>query len=194
METEPNMVLRIAPEWRSYEDYLAALDAKYRRNAREQSKKLAAAGCTIEPLTDLQPQRSPVAPINLSVRQCVDSPGDIAGNYLPPWARITNSNFRCSVIRRDNTLSVSSPSIVMATPALGYYIGFDRAAAAEGLPIYLRLLHATVATAIDWRCKRLSLGRTALEPKAALGRNLKTCRYAATPVPALNWVLRGFAR
>ena len=33
METEPNMVLRLDPAWRNYEHYLAALDAKYRRNA-----------------------------------------------------------------------------------------------------------------------------------------------------------------
>src|SRR5438876_6406147 len=39
--------------WRSYDDYLAALDAKYRRNARDQMKKLAEAGCALEPLTDL---------------------------------------------------------------------------------------------------------------------------------------------
>ena len=49
LETEPNMVLSIDPAWRSYDDYLAALDAKYRRNSRDQMKKLAAAGCTVEP-------------------------------------------------------------------------------------------------------------------------------------------------
>src|SRR5262245_27364090 len=45
LKTEPNMVLAIDPAWRSYDDYLAALDSKYRRNARDQAKKLAAAGC-----------------------------------------------------------------------------------------------------------------------------------------------------
>ena len=45
MQTEPNMVLQIDADWRSYEDYLAALDAKYRRNSRDQLKKLATAGC-----------------------------------------------------------------------------------------------------------------------------------------------------
>ena len=76
--------------------------------------------------------------------------------------------------------------------AIGYYIGFDRAAAAEGLPIYLRLLHATVADAIAWRCTRLSLGRTALEPKAGLGaRPEPMAVWVRHRVPALNWVLRG---
>ena len=76
--------------------------------------------------------------------------------------------------------------------ALAYYIGFDRAAAAEGLPIYLRLLHATVADAIGWGCQRLSLGRTALEPKAALGAKPESMAvWLRHRVPALNWALRG---
>jgi len=71
-------------------------------------------------------------------------------------------------------------------------IGFDRAAAAEGLPIYLRLLHATVGDAIAWRCQRLSLGRTALEPKAALGAKPEPMSvWLRHRVPALNWMLRG---
>ncbi|HRE18205.1 MAG TPA: hypothetical protein PLW86_14245, partial [Rhodocyclaceae bacterium] len=36
-------------------------------------------------------------------------------------------------------------------------------------PIYLRLLHAGIADAIALGCRRISYGRTALEPKAALG-------------------------
>ena len=113
-------------------------------------------------------------------------------NYLPALARIANKNFRCNVVRRDNTLLGFVTSIRDGDTALRYYIGFDRAAAAEGLPIYLRLLHATVANAIDWGRKRLSLGRTALEPKAALGAKPEDMSvWLRHRVPALNWVLRG---
>jgi hypothetical protein len=34
IETEPNMVLEIAPAWRRYDDYLAGLTANYRKSAR----------------------------------------------------------------------------------------------------------------------------------------------------------------
>ncbi len=193
MSTEPNMMLRIAPEWRSYEDYLTALDAKYRRNAREQIKKLTAAGCTLEPLTDLQPHAARLHQLYLAVHDNASIRlVTLRENYLPALARITNNNFRCHVVRRDNTLLGFVTSIRDGDTALGYYIGFDRAAAAEGLPIYLRLLHATVADAIGWGCKRLSLGRTALEPKAALGAKPEDMSvWLRHRVPALNWVLRG---
>ena len=76
--------------------------------------------------------------------------------------------------------------------AVAYYVGFDRAEAESGLPLYLRLLHAPIADAIDWRCARLSLGRTALEPKAGLGaRPEPMAIWLRHRVPAINWMLRG---
>ena len=42
--------------------------------------------------------------------------------------------------------------------------------AAGDLPIYLRLLHVGIADAIALNCKRISFGRTALEPKAAFSK------------------------
>ena len=63
---------------------------------------------------------------------------------------------------------------------------------AEGLPIYLRLLHTTIADAISWGCKSLSLGRTALEPKAALGAKPEPMSvWLRHRVPAMNWMMRG---
>jgi hypothetical protein len=60
------------------------------------------------------------------------------------------------------------------------------------LPLYLRLVHATIGDAIAWGCKRLSLGRTALEPKAALGARPEPMSvWLRHRVPALNWCLRG---
>jgi len=40
---------------------------------------------------------------------------------------------------------------------------------AADLPLCLRLLHAGIADAIALGCRQVSFGRTALEPKAALG-------------------------
>src|SRR5687768_496682 len=48
LETEPNMVLEISPQWRSYDDYMASLTSKYRKQAKQIEKEVAAAGCTVE--------------------------------------------------------------------------------------------------------------------------------------------------
>ncbi len=193
MQTEPNMVLKIDPVWRGYEDYLSALDSKYRRNARDQMKKLAAAGCKVEPLDDLHPHASRLHELYLSVHG--NAPVrlvTLSQNYLPALARVASGQFRCTVVRRDNDLLGFVTTLRDGEVAVAYYIGFDRAAAATGLPIYLQLLHATVADAIGWGCKSLSLGRTALEPKAALGAKPEPMSvWLRHRVPAWNWVLRG---
>lgn len=193
LETEPNMVLAIQPGWRTYEDYLSALDAKYRRNAKDQLKKIAAAGCTIEPLTGMTDHSSRLHELYLSVHsnasvRLVTLPKD----YLPQLATALGDDFRCTVIRRGENILGFITTVRDGATAIAYYIGFDRAAAAEGLPIYLRLLHATIGDAIAWGCTRLSIGRTALEPKAAMGAKPEPMSvWMRHRVPALNWMLRG---
>ncbi len=193
LETEPNMVLTLDPAWRTYDDYLAALDAKYRRNAKDQLKKLLGAGCTIEPVTDLAPHARRLHELyravqgNASVRLVT-----LTENCLPAMARALGDDFRCTAVRRGGEMLGFVTSLHDGPTAIAYYIGFDRAAAAEGLPIYLRLLHCTIGDAIDWRCRRLSLGRTALEPKAALGAKPEPMTvWLRHRLPALNWLLRG---
>jgi hypothetical protein len=193
METEPNMVLALNPAWRTYDDYLGALDAKYRRNAKDQVKKLTAAGCTVETLTDLAPHASRLHELYLAVqRNAAVRLVTLPPNFIPALSGALRDNFRCTVIRRGEQIVGFVTSIRDGDTAIAYYIGFDRAAAAEGLPIYLRLLHATIADAIDWGCKSLSLGRTALEPKAALGAKPESMTvWLRHRVPALNWIIRG---
>jgi len=193
LETEPNMVLAIQPSWRNYEDYLAALDAKYRRNAKDQLKKLAAAGCTIEPLAQLSSHTNRLHKLYLSVHNNAQVRlVTLSENFLPQLSATLGDDFRCTVVRRGEEILGFVTTLRDGATAIAYYIGFDRTATAEGLPIYLRLLHATVGDAIGWGCTRLSIGRTALEPKAALGaKPEKMSVWMRHRIPALNWVLRG---
>ncbi|MDB6111438.1 MAG: hypothetical protein JWR69_3188 [Pedosphaera sp.] len=193
LETEPNMMLDIQPGWRSYDDYLAALDAKYRRNSKDQIKTLAGAGCTVEPLINLAAEAGRLHQLYLSVHanssvRLVTLPE----GYLPALGLAGADDFRCNVIRRGGEILGFVTTLRDGDTAIAYYIGFDRIAAGTGLPLYLRLLHSTIGDAIDWRCKRLSLGRTALEPKAALGAKPDPMSvWLRHRVPALNWVIRG---
>lgn len=193
METEPNMVLALNPAWRTYDDYLGALDAKYRRNAKDQVKKLAGAGCTIEVLSELTPHSERLHELYLAVHKNASVRlVTLPEIYLPQMATALRDDFRCTVIRRGETILGFVTTLRDGDTAIAYYIGFDRTAAAEGLPIYLRLLHATIADAISWGCKSLSLGRTALEPKAALGAKPEPMSvWLRHRVPAMNWIIRG---
>ena len=193
LPTEPDMVLDIDPGWRRYDDYLAALDAKYRRNCKDQLKKLAAGGCVIEPLTDLGTHARRLHELYLSVHS--NAPirlVTLPETFLPALARAAGDHFHCTVVRRGDDVLGFVTCLRDGDSAIAYYIGFERAAAAGGLPIYLRLLHATIPPAIEWGCRRLSFGRTALEPKAGLGaRPQPMSIWLRHRVPAFNWMIRG---
>ena len=145
MQTEPNMVLQIDAAWRSYEDYLAALDAKYRKNARDQLKKLAAAGCQMERVTDLRPLARRLHDLYLSVQSRASVKLiTLPSGFLPALAEAAGDDFRCTAVRRGEAVLGFVTTLRDGDTAIAYYIGFDRAEAAGGVPLYLRLLHATV--------------------------------------------------
>ena len=95
------------------------------------------------------------------------------------------------MVRRDERLLGFVNTVRDGETAVGYYIGFDRAANADA-PIYFRLLQAVVDHAIKFGCRRLSLGRTALEPKARLGARPEPMRVMVRHrIPMLNVLVRG---
>jgi hypothetical protein len=147
----------------------------------------------VETLTDLAPHASRLHELYLAVHQNASVRlVTLPPNFIPALAGALGDNFRCTVVRRGDELLGFVTTLRDGATAIAYYIGFDRAAAAEGLPIYLRLLHATIADAISWGCKSLSLGRTALEPKAALGAKPEPMSvWLRHRVPAMNWIIRG---
>jgi hypothetical protein len=93
---------------------------------------------------------------------------ELVPEYFSMLQKSAGDGFRCSVVRKEGKLLGFLISVADGDTAVAYHIGFDRAAAAD-LPIYLRLLHAGIGDAISMGCKQISFGRTALEPKAALG-------------------------
>ena len=179
VETEPNMALAIDPAWTSYDDYLAALDGKYRKSARQIFKEIEESGALVERCSDLQPLAEDFHRLYLAVQDNnVMRPVTAPASYLAALGREFDDGVRTTIIRRDGALLGFVVTLRDGETAVGYHIGFDREAA-ETAPLYLRLLHAVVADSIDLGCRRLSLGRTALEPKARLG---------ARPEPMEMWV------
>jgi len=169
LATEPNMVLALRPEWKSYADYNASLAAKYRKEAERVHKRVQEKGCTVEPLAGLDGHAARLDELYLAVHanakvRLVTVPA----GFLPSLERHLGDDFRCTVIRRDGAIVGFVTSLRDGPTAHGYLIGYDRAANAD-IPIYFRLLHASIANAIDLGCRELSLGRTALTPKATLG-------------------------
>jgi hypothetical protein len=179
LETEPNMVLEIAPSWRGYDDYLAGLTTNYRRAARHIARDIAAAGYIVERLSDVESRAQILHDLYLQVHERQKyRMVTLTPEFVPALANAFPADFRVTVARRDSEVAGFVTTLRDGETAVGYYIGFDSAANAK-TPLYLRLLHVVVQDAIEMGCRRVSLGRTALEPKARLG---------ARPAPMRVWV------
>jgi len=175
VETEPNMVLNLREDWSTHDDYLASLAAKYRSSIKNGVfKPITEGGCTLEPAGDLTPIQDRLFALYKMVQvNAVFRPFELRPEYFPALQKATGERFRCTLLKRDGVILGFLVSVADGETAIAYHIGFDRAAAGE-LPIYLRLLHAGIADALAFGCKRISLGRTALEPKAAIGAKPQT--------------------
>jgi hypothetical protein len=194
LETEPNMVLELKPEWRGFDDYAASLASKYRQTARKIEKQVEAAGFGVESLSADEVGREADALHRLYLqvheRQKLRLV-TLRPEFIPSLAAAMDGGFRCTVLRRGGEVAGFVTTLCDGETAVGYYIGFDGRANEEA-PVYFRLLQAVIADAIKLGCKRVSLGRTALEPKARLGAKPVPMRcWVRHRVPALNVLLRG---
>lgn len=194
LETEPNMVLEISPQWKSYDDYLASLTSKYRKQSKQIEKEVAAAGCTVEEIKSDEIARDAVQIHELYLQTHRNARLRLVTlpvSFLPTLAQQLGDDMRFTVLKKGDTLLGFVTTVKDGETAVGYYIGFDRTANAE-IPIYFRLLQSVIGHAIALGCKRLSLGRTALEPKARLGARPDPMRvWIRHRIPMLNLVVRG---
>ena len=194
LETEPNMVLDIAPQWKSYDDYLASLTSRYRKQAKQIEKEVASAGGVVEEIKSDQIARDAEQLHALYLQTHKNARLRLVTlpvTFLPTLADRLGDDMRFTILKRGDELLGFVTTVKDGDTAVGYYIGFDRKANAE-IPIYFRLLQSVVGHAIDLGCKQLSLGRTALEPKARLGARPDPMRiWIRHRIPMLNLIVRG---
>lgn len=171
VETEPNMMLTIDAAWTSHADYLASLASKYRKNTLSRiMKPFENERCRIGVIANPAASAKRIHELYLAVHEAQElRPFTLPESYWRNLPSALGKNVRIVGCWLDERLV---GFVVMLKDLDGtvfaYHIGFDKDAA-EDLPIYLRLLQAAIGEAIAMGGKRMSLGRTALEPKAALG-------------------------
>ena len=169
MKAEPDMVLALDPSWESFEHYRGALKSKYRKASVDMDEALARAGCVIERVSDLEGHADELIALHVQVHeQSVNRFVTLKRALFPALSRHLGERFSCTVLRDPSRILGFITTIIDGDTALAYVVGHDVEANRE-LPIYLRLLQTAIEDGIRHRCRRLTYGRTALEPKARLG-------------------------
>jgi hypothetical protein len=190
-DTDPDMVLDLPAACASIEAYLASLRSKYRSAARSVLEKAESAGFRTAPIEELGTVAERLHELYLDtlsgakVRLFTLHP-----DYFPALANALGPAFRCTALFRGKEIVGFVTVIRDGRTAVAYYMGFDRRAN-EAAPIYFRLLYAAIEAGLALGCRRISFGRTALEPKSRLGAKPVRLRcWIRHRVPVLNVALR----
>jgi hypothetical protein len=197
VETEPDMVLSLQPSWRHFDDYLASLTSSYRSAAKRLLKDCMAQGISFRLIdaAEMAERQDELAALYAQVHQAQGLRlVTLTPSYLPAMAAALGPHFVCRVAQRDGQLLGFVTNVKDGDTAIGYYVGYEREANAHA-PIYLALLQFTIEEAIAFGATRLSLGRTALEPKSKMGCKPEPLFCAIRHrVSALNWVVSAITR
>lgn len=193
VETEPNMVLELAPEWKNHNDYLSSLASKYRSSVRKQiMEPLQEAGLIMRKFDPREIPRTRLHELYLQVHENAGfRPFTLHPDYFDVFACAAGDKAQYQgLFDSEGKLLGFIVTLLDGESAVAYHIGFDREASSKH-PLYLGLLHASIGAAIEMGAKSLSLGRTALEPKARLGAKPQRMEvWIRHRQPVLNQVAR----
>lgn len=186
----PDMVLACDAAWTGFDDYLASLASKRRRAVKKVTEDLEAAGYRTQRLTleDLERHEARLDALYGQVWANADvRPLRLSGRFFVELQRRLGDDCVVTGLLRDDSLDGFGVSLRSGETCVGYYLGFDRSVDA---PLYLRLLGSIIETGTAWRCTRISMGRTAEEPKARLGAVPGASGlWVKHRTPPLNWAV-----
>lgn len=161
----------------SFDDYLSAMRAQYRRRARQALKR--SQELHVERVYDFADLAGTLARLWRSI---FDRATEVRREILTPaYFRALSRLDGCSVLlarREDN--SIAAFAVLLADPPWLSFLhcGFDsETARSEG--VYFRLLYEIVRVGIEDGFQQVDLGITTLEPKLDVG---------GVPVPLFAWV------
>lgn len=192
LATEPEMAMVIRPQWKDFTSYLADLNSNYRSKAKKVAKQVLDAGYRVERNADAAAHDVRLHELYSAVEQRATTRlSSLPRGYFGALAALAGpARMRTTLIRNDEHIAGFITLIKDGERALGYYVGLDYAVNAN-VPLYLRLLQSLIEDAIELGCSELSFGRTAAEPKAALGASAYSSHvWLRHRLPAVNALVR----
>ena len=177
---QPNMTMRLRPEWQSFEDYLEAMSSKYRVRARRAFKKAAPAHC-LELDAEAIQQHLPA--LHQLYQEVADSSAfnliTLPAGYFLTLKEALPEEFRLFAYFHQQELIGFFTTLRNGAEIDAHFMGF-RAEENRQYHLYLNMLYEIVRFAIEEeRVARISFSRTAMEIKSSVG---------AEPQPAYCYI------
>ena len=166
---EPNMVLHIDENWRTFDDYLQALKTKFRVKAKKAlklSKNLSVKDVTKDSISqqlfemeELYKKVAKNASFNLS---------DFNLNTYKEFINHLDNNYIIKTYYLEDKMVGFMSGVINNNSLDAHFVGIDYSLNRE-LAIYQRMLYDYIKIAIDNNLKTLNFGRTASEIKSSVG-------------------------
>lgn len=165
----PNMVFDVAPQWRTFDDYINALNKKYRDQYKRSLKRSASVIRRKMHLSDIVAHQETIYSLYLHVAE--NAPFNtffLAKNHFAELKSALGENFKFYGYFENDKL-IGFNTLIKNKSALDtYFLGYDNELQREKM-LYLTMLYDMIGYAIKKEFKTIVFARTALEIKSSVG-------------------------
>jgi predicted N-acyltransferase len=167
--TQPNMVFTILENWKTEQDYIAALSKKYRdqyKRARKKAEGIEKRKLGLHEIIAFEEEI-----YNLYYHVAKNAPFNtffLAKNHFRVFKEILKDKFLFYGYFIDNKLIGFNTLIKNGTAMDTYFLGYDDSIQKEKM-LYLNMLYDMIAYSINKGFKEIVFARTALEIKSSVG-------------------------
>ena len=166
---EPNMVFSLDENWKSFEDYLAAMKTKFRVKAKKAlklSSNITVQEITLDNISNFLPQMTHL------YKKVASKAGFNLGNFNLETYKSLKENLGKNYLLRayllENKLVGFLSGMINNENLDAHYVGIDYSKNREHA-VYQRMLYDYVQIAIDYKLRTINFGRTASDIKSSVG-------------------------
>jgi predicted N-acyltransferase len=167
--TQPNMIFKLKPEWKSNEDYIAALSKKYRDQYKRAHKKFDGIEIRELFLGDIILMENRIYELYYHVAK--NAPFNtffLARNHFSSFKKQCGDRFILVGHFLKNELVGFHTLLLNGNTLETYFLGYDEQIQKERM-LYLNMLYDMTKYGIDSQFEEIIFGRTALEIKSSVG-------------------------
>ena len=165
----PNMVLTIREDWKSFDDYLAALSSKYRVRAKRAYKAAKDLVRKDLDLSYIRNNNQRLYQLYLSVMDNASFNMVVLNeHYLPALKEAYGDQFRLTGYFLGDELVGFCSTLQNGEELEAHFLGFE-AGCNRKCQLYLNILYDILRQGIELGCKKVVYARTAMEIKSSVG-------------------------
>ncbi len=191
---EPSLLMPLPSAWKSFDDYLAALNTKYRTKAKAALQRSSSLELRVLSIREIEAAADELYALYDNVRRRAEFRiGSLNRRALPELAKRMDDDFQVTGFYLDGQLVGFQSAFRNCHCLDAHFVGFDYELN-HRYAIYPRMLYEFIKMGIEGGYKRINFGRTATEIKSTVGAvPVDMHCYIRHTVKAKNVVLQIFA-